>query len=277
VFVFLGLREEIPAASITEGSVQVHFIDVEQGNCVLVMTPGYSLLIDSGELQYSENVISYIKQAGITKLDYIIASHPHADHIGGMGAIINEFKPDKLFMPKIPDALVPTTQAFVRMLDAIEAISTQPVYARVGDIIDMGDAYIEILAPINDSYDKLNNFSVLAKLVHGNNSFLFTGDMEAAAENDVLNAGSDIKADVLHVAHHGSRTSSRRAFLEAADGIYAVISVGALNPYSHPHDEVIDLLSLLDYEILRSDFMGTIIFISDEAGLEIITEKGENS
>ncbi|MCL2634899.1 MAG: MBL fold metallo-hydrolase [Oscillospiraceae bacterium] len=271
IYAAFGLKDEPPVLSGGEGVISVHYIDVGQGDCQLIITPNYSVLIDSGENKYAEEVISYIKSLKISKLDYIIVSHPHADHIGGMGKIINEFKPDKLIMPKVKDELIPTTASFVRMLDAIEANSVQAAYANAGDKIELDICYIEILAPIGD-FNGINDYSVIVRLVHGGNAFLFTGDVESAGENALLDSKVDIKASVLKVAHHGSRTSSQRKFLEAVGGLYAVISAGADNSYNHPHDDTVERLILLGYEILRTDTMGTIIFESDEAGISIINQ-----
>jgi competence protein ComEC len=275
---FLGLNEAPAVSAPTEGTVQVHFIDVGQGDCALILTPEKAVLIDSGDTQFAERVIDYIRRMGIDKLDLIIVSHPHADHIGGMDKIISAINTDKLIMPKLPDNLIPTTGVYFAMLEAIEEHSVERAYAQPGEVINLGNAFIEILAPHNDSeFSEINDYSVVAKLVHGGNSFLFTGDMQRAAENDVLERGVDLSADVLKIAHHGSRTSSQRAFLEAVKtqsdsaGRFAVISVASPNQHNHPNNDVIRLLEALDYEIKRTDESGTIIFISSSEGLEVVS------
>jgi competence protein ComEC len=258
----LGLNETPQTSRPSDDSeVQVHFLDVGQGDCALILTHDAAVLIDSGDTAYADRVIQYLRRVGVSKLDYIIVSHPHADHIGGMDKIIAAIGVEKLLMPRLPDELVPTTGVFERMLDAVEAYSVEIAYTHAGDSIDAGGARIDILAPHPDSvFNGVNDYSAVARLVYRDNSMLFTGDMERAAENDILERGTDISADVLKVAHHGSRTSSQQAFIEAAGGQTAVIGVGSPNRYNHPTDDVLNRLEAAGYEILRTDVHGTIVF-----------------
>jgi len=275
VFTALGLKKP-PVAAIPEeddGNLYVHFIDVGQGDCELIVSGGKAVLIDCGEKKYAEYVISYIKSLKITKLDCIIATHPHSDHIGGMEAIIDEFKPDVLYMPQVREDVTPTTSAFVRMLDAIERNEAERLYARDGAVIDYGFWRLEFIAPVFNTYDNLNDYSVVVKAVCGENSFLFTGDIESSAEKDILDSGADISADVLKVAHHGSLTSSSARFLKAVGGDFAVIEVGAGNGYGHPNDGTVKRLEENGYEICRTDVFGDIVFVSDSYGINIYTRE----
>ena len=270
---FFGLRKPPITTKPVDGIVQVHFIDVGQGDCVLILTENHSVLIDSGDSKYASAVIAYIKQAGAESLDLIIASHPHADHIGGMDRIIAEFKPADLLMPHLPDELVPTTATFERMLDAIEKHEVNAAYAE-SESWHFDDAELIITPPSPDAgFDNVNDYSVLAKLIHGDNSFLFTGDMEQPAENNILESGVDVTASVIKVAHHGSKTSSKRKFMQTTNAEYAVISVGAPNRYNHPHSDTIRRITQMGFDILRTDQLGTIVFTSNDGRLTIDTER----
>jgi beta-lactamase superfamily II metal-dependent hydrolase len=255
--------------------VSVHFIDVGQGDSALILTPENSILIDSGEREYAPAVLNYLKTQGVKKLDYIIASHPHSDHIGGMSEIINELGAERIIMPDVRDDMVPTTSAFLRLLDSIEAGGVEVIFAKSGINFNLDNgAKLEIIAPLND-YDKMNNYSIVAKFTHQHGTFLFTGDIESAAEDDIADSGIDISADVLKVAHHGSATSSKAKFLNAVGGRFAVIGVGSPNSYNHPRDEVLNRLRNRNYEILRTDLHGNIVFDVTADGLVVYVQKGD--
>ena len=255
------------------GGVSVHFIDVGQGDCALIKTQEKNILIDCGEREYYNTVLNYLKKQGVTRLDYVIISHPHSDHMGAMSYIIDELNADTLIMPKVKDELVPVTSSFGRLLDSVSRSGTQVVYAKPETRIELDNgSSIELLSPLND-YDDLNNYSVVVKLIAAGYTFLFTGDIEKDAENDILKSGFDISADVLKVAHHGSSTSSKAKFLNTVDADYAVINVGSPNSYNHPNDDVINRLIDRGYTIFRTDLHGDIVFDCTDSGLEIYTQK----
>jgi len=266
-----GLNNAFGGQRSGEG-VSVHFIDVGQGDCALIITPENSVLIDSGERDYYSTVVNYIRARGVGKLDYIIATHPHSDHIGGIGNIIDELGADMIIMPEIPEELTPTTSGYIRMLDSIYNNSVEAIYAKPGMKFDLGNSQMEIIAPVGN-YDNLNDYSVVMRFTYENHSFLFTGDIEAAVESDIVDSG-DITAEVLSVSHHGSRTSSTAKFLNAVGGNYAVISVGSPNSYNHPDDRVLNRLLDRNYEILRTDLHGNIVFDCGGEALEVYVQKG---
>jgi competence protein ComEC len=195
-----------------------------------------------------------------------------------MAAVIDEFGADRIIMPGVSDELIPTTTAFERLLDSISDNDAEVIWAQAGMIFDLGsNSRLEIISPEADSgFTKLNDFSVVAKFTHESSSFLFTGDIEAAAEEAIADSGYDISADVLHVAHHGSLTSSSARFVNMVGGRYAVISVGSPNSYNHPRDEVLSRLELRGYEILRTDWHGNIVFDCTADGLSVYVQNGEN-
>ena len=262
------------SVTVAEGNIAVHFIDVEQGDCELIVSGDTTVLVDCGEKIFSSRVIDYLKSQGIRKLDYIIATHPHEDHIGGMSDIMQSFAVGKVIMPEVPADLLPMGRNFEKMLDTIESRGIDAEYCRQGAKLDIGNgAEIEFIAPVHDDYTNLNNYSIVFRLVHGNRSFLFTGDVERAAESDILNSGQYLDSDVLKVGHHGSTSSSTPTFIEAVSPEYAVIEVGEGNSYGHPKAEVVNRLLSYDCTIYTTMTNGNIVFVSDGENLTIHADK----
>lgn len=253
-------------------TLKVHYIDVGQGDCQLIVSSSETVLIDCGEREYSERVIGYIRALGIGRLDYVVVSHPHTDHMGGMSYILDEFDIGTVIMPKIKDSILPTTNAFQRMLKSIDTKGIKTDYAEAGKRYGIGSATMTVLSPVKD-YDDLNNYSVVVKIVHGENSFLFTGDIEKQAEADILSSGADVSATVLKAAHHGSGSSSHSAFIDAAAPEYVVIEVGQGNDYGHPHKETLKWIRDRNLKLYRTDLNGNIIFTSTGSGLTVNTQK----
>ena len=251
----------------------VNFLDVGQGDCEFIQLPdGKCMLIDAGVSDSASKIASKISELGYEKIDYLIATHPHADHIGGMKRIIENFEIGEIYMPKAST----NTKTFENLLQAIADKGLSINTAKAGKVIyESDDLKIEFLAPVSDSYKDLNNYSAVVRLQYGKNVFLFTGDAEALAEGEMLSAYSKsaLKADVLKVGHHGSNTASSAAFLSAVMPKYAVIEVGNDNSYNHPHAEAINHLNSVGAEILRTDINGNIIIISDKTSLTVQREK----
>lgn len=248
--------------------IEVHYIDVGQGDSILVKQGDKSMLIDAGENHYKEVVLDYLRANGIETLDYVIGTHPHADHIGGLDHVINTFNIGKVIMPKVTH----TTQTFENLIMAIKNKGLKITTPIVGDIYNLGDAKFTILGPNKSDYDNLNNYSVIIKLEYEDNSFIFTGDAETQAELEASKNGLDIKGDLLKVSHHGSDTSSTEIFLDAVNPDIAVITVGAENKYGHPDKEVIDRLEERNIKIYRSDLHGNILAIGDGKNIKIQTK-----
>lgn len=255
-------EKKVKDKTVVKGNLEVHFIDVGQADSILIMIDSDSMLIDAGNNGDSDLVVDYIKSQGLEDLDYVIGTHPHEDHIGGLDAVINSFEVGKVLMPK----QVSTTKTFEDVLTSIQNKGLKITTPKIGASYNLGGAEWTILAPHEEQYDETNNSSIVIKLEYGNNSFIFTGDAEEASELDILKMG-DLKSDVLKVGHHGSSSSTSLDFLNAVNPNYAVISLGFDNSYGHPHSEVIERLSNKNIEVLRTDELGTIIFTSDGKSL----------
>lgn len=256
---------------ITAGTdVSVHFIDVGQGDCELIRVGEKSILIDAGENDQGNNVVDYLQKQGIEKIDLFIGTHPHSDHIGGMDTVIKRMQVDEVLMPELPDSLVPTTKTYTDVLAAIADKDLTVTAAEPGQVYTFGDARLEILGPLH-AYDDLNDMSVVAKLTYGKTSFLFGGDMEKEVEDDLLDAETDVTADVLKLSHHGSKTSNSKKFLDAVGADTYAICVGAGNSYGHPHDQVLNRIS--GKQVYRTDLSGSIVIGTDGNSLTVQTEK----
>lgn len=252
---------------------EVHFIDVGQGDSTLVISQGEAMLIDSGDKDDSNKIEKYLEKQGVTELKYLIATHPHADHIGEMSEIIDRFQVDKFIMPKVKADMTPTTTIYEKMLKSIKAKGLKITQAKPMKF-ELGSCKVELFTPKKD-YDNLNNYSTLVKITDGENSFLITGDCETAEEKDILSQGYDVSAKVLKAGHHGSSTSSGVDFLNKVMPRYAVISCGKGNKYGHPHEETVTRLKKYASHLYVTADVGTIVFSSDGEGLSVSAEKGE--
>ncbi len=251
----------------------MHFIDVGQGDSVLISYEGGNMLIDCGESEKTDSVVHYLRDQGISRLDYVIATHPHSDHMGGMYKIINEFRIGEVIIPHLDDDDIPTTRFFEKFLDACEDKECGLTEAEIGRKIQLGEASLELIAPVSEEYENLNNYSVGTVISHGRNSFILTGDAETLAEAEMLESGRVNRTTVYKAGHHGSSTSSSKKFIDAIAPDYAVISCGEGNSYGHPSDAVIKRISGYTDKIYRTDLCGSVVFVSDGAELEVRTER----
>ncbi|MBS6955583.1 MAG: MBL fold metallo-hydrolase [Enterocloster asparagiformis] len=259
---------ETVSVPVQSEEVKIHFIDVDQGDSILIQSGDHDMLIDAGENDKGDSVVTYLHSLGISELDYVIGTHPHSDHIGGLDDVINNFSIGTVIMPPVEH----TTKTFEDVIDALSDQGLNLTEPKVGKSYQIGSASFDIIAP-NKSYgDDLNNWSIGIKLTNGNDSFVMCGDAESQSETDICANGIDISADVLKLGHHGSNTSSSEAFLNAVNPKYAVISCGMGNSYGHPHQETMDKLSARGIQVFRTDEQGTIIATSSGNGITWSTE-----
>lgn len=242
-------------------TLKVHFLDVGQGDSILVQLPnGKNMLVDAGKNDSASTIINYLKSNGIKRIDYLVGTHPHEDHIGSMDAVIKNFEIGEVLMPKATT----NTQTFRDVLTAVKSKGLQINTAKAGvSMLEDGNLSVKLLAPCGTTYADLNNYSAVIKVKYGDIGFLLSGDAEALSEKEILASGADVKAQVLKVGHHGSNSSTSPEFLKAVSPKYAVISVGAGNDYHHPHDVTLNKLNKAGVTVLRTDEKGTIVFSTD--------------
>lgn len=266
-----------PYVKPLDSEAAVYFIDVGQGDCELIRSKNCNILIDCGDDGRVDEVVGFIGYSGVERLDYVIATHPHADHIGGMYRILDKFDVGTVILPKLSESQIPETVFYQKMLNVIDRKGIKTEYAEAGKIYEIAEkTSLEIIAPLYDNYEDLNNSSIVARYTHGGNSFLFTGDAESLAELDILDNGLDVRADVLKIGHHGSAGASSKAFLEKVKPQIAVIEVGEVNDYGHPRAEVFERLGQVGCkEVYTTAADGNIVVVSDGAFLKVKTEKAE--
>ena len=254
-----ALKSQVPA----DGQLEVHVIDVGQADAILVKTPDAgNLLIDGGTGAAEADLIRYLEKQGVSRLDYVIATHPHEDHIGGLDAVIKKFDVGTVYMPKVSH----TTKSFENMLLAIQDKNIPVVEAKADVTLPLGSGtQAMFLAPCGSDYESLNDYSAVLKLVYGDTSFLLMGDAEKTSEEEMLAhySAKTLSSTVLKVGHHGSKTSSSAAFLQAVDPQWAAISVGKGNDYGLPSDKTLKALQQQGITYWRTDEVGSIVFYSD--------------
>lgn len=258
------------AYQIGSSNLHIYYIDVGQADACLLEYDGHFMVIDTGDNDDETFMVQYLQEKGVATIDYLVGTHPHADHIGGMDAVINHFDIGSIYMPRISA----NTQTFEDVLTAIEDKNLSVSTPVAGEEFSFNGIPVQILSPLQ-TYEDTNNNSIVLKLNYDKTSFLFTGDMEIEAETDVENAGYDLSADVIKVAHHGSSTSSSLSFLQKVSPSYAIISVGANNTYGHPEEAVLRRLADLGTQVYRTDEVGTITVSSDGTTIKISTEKNK--
>ncbi len=264
-------EENVEYEDISESSFVIHFFDVGEGDSTLVECDGDMMLIDGGIPSCSQFLYSYLEQHGISYLDYIVCTHAHEDHVGGLAGALNFAKVGTAYAP-ITEYDSRSFNSFVKYLSQQEKRITVP---EAGEHFMLGSANVTILAPI-DLYlaeDNINNSSIVLRIVYGNTSFIITGDAEEAEEKTILDAGYELNSTVLRVGHHGSQTSTSQAFLTAVNPQYCVISVGKDNQYEHPHEVTLQKLQEAEAIVYRTDINGEITCISDGDNVTFVTEK----
>lgn len=266
--IYYVLMRLAPPANVPKGEFALHFIDVGQGDAMLLTCDGHAALIDAGTAESADSLVQYLQEQKIPKPDYIIATHPHADHIGGMAKVIDAVGCETFMMP---DAMA-NTRAFENMLASVEACGAEALFGQAGEMFTLGDAQIRLLWP-EEGYqdDNANNVSLVIQVRYGPYSFLLTGDAEKKVERRF--AGEVEAVTVLKAGHHGSATSSGNDLMEAAQPEYCVVSVGAGNSYGHPTPSVLEDYANRGCTVLRTDQNGTVVFTVKEGELTYVTAR----
>lgn len=263
----------IPNNSITtthvEGQLKIHYIDVGQADSILLTLNDKAMLIDAGNNSDGDLVVDYITNQGISTLDYVIGTHAHEDHIGGLDDVIDNFDIQTVLMPKVQN----DTKTFEDVLDSLINKNLSVTSPNIGDIYDFSEAQFTILSCKNEKTDELNTSSIVLRLEFGEQSYIFCADAEKENEYAMMDSGLTLKSNVIKIGHHGSTSSSLEKFLLAVDPQIAIISVGEGNDYGHPHEKIVNRLNRLGIKTYRTDLHGTIIITSDGKTNEVVLSK----
>lgn len=261
--------------TLENGNIGVYFVDVGQGHCTVIQSGENGAIIDTGEREYSSTVLDFLKSRGINNIEFIIATHPHSDHIGSMGTVITKTKPKDIYMPYIAEENLPTNKTYLNFLTSIDENNVRAHFLNKKTELKLGDVSFTVIPPAKQ-IDDMNNMSLITKISFGDISFLIAGDAEKKEMTAVLSAnkGFDFSADFYLMAHHGSSTSTYEAFLNKVNFKEAVISCGKDNDYGHPHKEALSYLEKYSVRYYRTDETGTVSVITDGQKCNVKTEKG---
>ena len=255
-----------------EELLTVHFIDVGQADAALLVCDNHAMLIDGGNVADSQLIYTYLEKQGIEYLDYIIATHAHEDHMGGLSAALVKAKVGAIYMPSVGS----DSEFYLNFLEKAYEKGIKIQHPISGESVQLGLASVEFFIPKNDFGKDINNSSIVTKIIYQNTSFLFTGDAEEEEEHDILNQGYNLKADVLKVGHHGADTSSSDEFLHAVNPKYAVISVGENNAYGQPSENVLSRLGDMGVSVYRTDLQGDIVIQTDGSSISVSANKNHS-
>ncbi|SHI24644.1 competence protein ComEC [Butyrivibrio fibrisolvens DSM 3071] len=253
---------------LVDSSFVIHFLDVGEGDSTLVECGGHFMLIDGGNPSYSSFIYSYLEKREIKYIDYIVCTHAHEDHVGGLSGALNYASVGMAYAP-VTESDTKAFNSFVKYLDVQGKTITVP---KAGDTFGLGSATVQIVGPIDMSLaeDNVNNSSIVLRIKYGSTSFLITGDAEEAEELSIVKSRFNIKSDVMKIGHHGSNTSTSEEFIKAVDPDYCIISVVEDNAYGHPHDVVLDRIEEYGAQIYRTDLYGEITCISDGKEISLL-------
>ena len=265
-------NEQNNTTSITnvDGDLVIDYIDVGQGDSILIRQGDATMLIDGGTSECRDDLLGFLIDKNIDRFEYIVGTHTHEDHIGSLDDVVNNYDFDTFLFPNSQS----TTKTFENLVVALQQKNKKFTTPEIGKEYSLGEAKFQVLAPNSNEYSSANNYSIVIKLTYGSNTFLFTGDAESLSEKEMLEKGYDLKADVLKVGHHGSTTSTSKSFLDAVSPKYAVISVGKDNSYNLPTKTTMEKLKQKNIPVYRTDEQGTIECISDGTNITFNVEPG---
>jgi len=268
----LGYFERKEEHVVIDDKLEVTFLDVGQGDSAVIRLGESNevILIDTGEADFAGRVTSYLDRHDIRTINYLVATHPHSDHIGSMSQIVDKYDVEKIYMPRA----VNNTKSYEKFLMSIKNKGLKAKEARAGVVLTDGEVSAQFVGPVGSGYEELNDYSAVLKISCKDVSFLFTGDAEKLSENEMLHNGEQLQADVLKVGHHGSNTSSGMEFLHQVMPDYAIISTDG-ESYGHPHKEVLERLRKVNpyIEILMTNECGNITFTTDGENIEYETDR----
>ena len=269
---FVETDNKASVSTFSEDTLRVNYIDVGQGDSIFIELPNKeTMLIDAGEAYEVDKVINYLNNLGIKRIDYVVGTHPHTDHIGGLESVINTFDIGFIYMPNA----ISTSKTYEDLLTTISNKGLKVKTAKSGVVVlNEDNLKLEFIAPNSDNYSNLNNYSAVLKLTYLDNTFLFMGDAETLSEDEIT---SDVKADVIKVGHHGSDSSSSVEFVKKVNPEYAIIMVGEGNSYNHPYQSIINRYLSMDAKVLRTDLDGNIICDSDGIDVSCKGDKESSS
>lgn len=265
---------QMPEMANPSGELTLTMIDVGQADSFLLVQDGKTMLVDCGTRSTGEDVVKYLNEQGITRLDYVIGTHPHDDHMGGMYDVITNFEIGKIIMPEVEVGKV-TTNWYVKLMQEIKQGAYELEYAKLGAVYDLGEASFKIIGPIENDESNLNNYSIVLKVTFGDMDVIMTGDAETKVEKAIIESGETLGAEILKVGHHGSDTSSSDEFLDAVSPIYALISAKVGNKYEHPIKSTMQKLEKRKIEVYRTDENGTVVATITAHDVKFSTAPGD--
>lgn len=270
IYTAVGLADPLPAADLPENTDAVHFIDVGQADATLLQSGGEYCLVDAGDTDSEQKLMEYLEQRGVTRLKLLVMSHPHADHIGSMTAVLEKLDVEQVLLPDFDKAPYPTTRLFEKVMEAIEASGAAVTTAAPGQSFPVGSGTLQVLAAGVET-DNYNDLSQVLLFENGELSVVLSGDGEKPVEQAALEAGAVPRADVFKAAHHGSDTSNTLEFLQAVQPGYVAISCGLGNSYGHPHAGALERFEQVGAQVLRTDQDGSVVIAATENGLQSYT------
>lgn len=286
VMSFFGVNvfQNVEQGTPTDGELELTMIDVGQADSFLLVQGDMVALVDCGTRGSGDDVVDYLQQQGITKIDYLFGTHPHDDHMGGMYDVITNIEVGKVIIPKVP--LEQQTAAwYMKLMDELTnggRDKTKPnyggydvEYVTLGTVYELGDATIKVIGPMDDYYSNVNNYSTVLKVTFGQMDVIMTGDAEKKVEKQILESGEIIDAEILKVGHHGSDTSTSDEFLDAVSPEYALISTEVGNKFDHPIESTMDKLNERSIEVYRTDENGTVVVTITGTEATFSTDPGD--